>query len=86
MEFSYVNQSIANKIFKKFEMESCKEANTPMPSSCYMDADVAGKEVDQTKYRGLIGSLLYLTASRPDIMFAVCLCARFQANPKQSHL
>jgi len=45
-------------------MESCKEASTPMPSSCYMDADAAGKGVDQTKYRGLIDSLLYLTASR----------------------
>ena len=66
-------------------MESCKEASTPMSSSCYMDADAAGKGVDQTKYRGLIGSLLYLTASRPNIMFAVCLCARYQANPKESH-
>jgi len=44
------------------------------------------KGVDQTKYRGLIGSLLYLTTSRPDIMFVVCLCARYQANPKESHL
>ena len=51
------------EILKKFEMESCKEASTPMSLSCYMDADTAGKEVDQTKYRGLIGSLLYLTAS-----------------------
>jgi len=67
-------------------MESCKEASTLMPSSCYMDADVAGKGVDQTKYRGLIGSLLYLTASRPHIMFFVCPCAIFQANPKESHL
>jgi len=50
-----------------------------------MDVDVARKGVDQTKYRGLIGSLLYLTASRPDIMFVVCLCARYQANPKESH-
>jgi len=41
--------------------------------------------VDQTKYRGLIRSLLYLTASRPDIMFSVCLCAKFQVNPKESH-
>jgi len=73
------------EILKKFEMESCKETNTPMPLSCYMDADAAGKSVDQTKYRGLIGSLLYLTASRPDIMFAVCLCARYQTNPKESH-
>ena len=71
------------EILKKFEMESCKESNTP--SSCYMDADAAGKGVDQTKYRGLIGSLLYLTTSRPDIMFVVCLCARYQANPKESH-
>jgi len=66
-------------------MESCKEASTSMPSSCYMDADVVAKGVDQTKYRGLIGSLLYLTTSRPDIMFVVCLCARYQANPKESH-
>jgi len=74
------------EILKKFEMESCKEASTPMPSSCYMDADAVGKGLDQTKYRRLIGSLLYLTASRPDIMFAMCLCARYQANPKESHL
>jgi len=65
-------------------MESCKEASTPMPSSCYMDVDVAGKGVAQTKYR--VGSLLYLTTSRSDIMFVVCLCARYQANPKESHL
>jgi len=44
-----------------------------------------GANVDQTKYKGLIGSLLYLTAGRPDIMFSVCLCARFQAIPKESH-
>jgi len=73
------------EILKKFEMESCKEASTPMRYNCYMDADAAGKRVDQTKYRGLFGSLLYLIASRPDIMFAVCLCARYQANPKESH-
>ena len=45
-----------------------------------------GKSVDQKSYRGMIGSLLYLTASRPDIMFSVCICARFQSNPKDSHL
>ena len=56
-----------------------------MSTSCYMDVDLAGMTVDQTKFRGLIGSLLYLTASRPDIMFVVCLCARFQSNPKESH-
>ena len=67
-------------------MESYKGASTPMPSSCYMDGDVAGKEEDQTKYRTLIGSLLYLTTSRSDIMFVVCLCAIFQENPKKSLL
>ncbi|GJZ63557.1 retrovirus-related pol polyprotein from transposon TNT 1-94 [Tanacetum coccineum] len=48
--------------------------------------DEEGEFVDNTKYRGMIGSLLYLTASRPDIMFSVCLCARFQEDPKTSHL
>ncbi|WVZ97701.1 hypothetical protein U9M48_043215 [Paspalum notatum var. saurae] len=52
----------------------------------HLDADVDGKLVDQSTYRSMIGSLLYLTASRPDIMFSVCLCARFQATPKESHL
>ncbi|MGI4673366.1 hypothetical protein ACR2XN_28275, partial [Klebsiella pneumoniae] len=51
-----------------------------------IDQDKTGKKVDITSYRGMIGSLLYLTASRPDIMFATCLCARFQADPKESHL
>jgi len=83
----FLSQSkYCKEILKKFEMESCKEASTPMPSSCYMDVDVAGKKVDETKYKGLIGSLLYLITSRSDIMFVVCLCARFQANPKESHL
>jgi len=67
-------------------MENCKEASTPMPTNYYMDVDAAGVAVDKTKYRGLIGSLLYLTTSRPNIMFGVCLCARFQSNPKESHL
>jgi len=67
-------------------MEKCKEATTPISTSCYMDVDLAGTVVDQTKYKGLIGSLLYLTASRSDIMFVVCLCARFQSSPKESYL
>jgi len=57
-----------------------------MSTNCYLDGDEAGPEVDQTKYKGLIGSLLYLTTCRPNIMFAVCLCARFQSCPKESHL
>jgi len=50
-----------------------------------LDTDEKGTNFDQTKYRGLIGSLLYLTASRPDVIFSICLCARFQAKPKESH-
>jgi len=66
-------------------MEDWKEAATPIATNCLMDADEAGKQVDSTKYRGLIGSLLHITASRLDIQFGVCLCARFQSNPRESH-
>jgi len=66
-------------------MEDCKQVATPIATNCLMDADEAGQPVDSTKYIGLIGSLLYLTASRLDIQFGVCLCARFQANAKESH-
>ncbi|GKD83872.1 hypothetical protein Tco_1350711 [Tanacetum coccineum] len=48
--------------------------------------DLSGKAINETQYRGMIGSLMYLTASRPDIQFSTCLCARYQANPKESHL
>ena len=67
-------------------MQNCKEAATPMATSTYLDKDEIGKSIDESKYRGMIGSLLYLTASRPGIMFSVCMCARFQAQPKESHL
>ncbi|GJV55602.1 hypothetical protein Tco_1456607 [Tanacetum coccineum] len=59
---------------------------TPMSSDTKLTKDEEYESVDSTKYRGMIGSLLYLTASRPDIMFSVCLCARFQEAPKTSHL
>ncbi|GJS28000.1 hypothetical protein Tco_0488620 [Tanacetum coccineum] len=48
--------------------------------------DLDGKAVNETQYRGMIGSLMYLNASRPDIQFSTCLCARYHANPKESHL
>ncbi|XP_068504649.1 secreted RxLR effector protein 161-like [Phaseolus vulgaris] len=67
-------------------MEACKATTTPMSTNCYLGADEAGPEVNQTMYMGLICSLLYLTTSRPNIMFTVCLCARFQSCPKESHL
>ena len=50
-----------------------------------LDSDLEGKMMDQKTYRGMIGSLLYLTTTRPDIQFSVCLCARFQAYPKESY-
>jgi len=83
----FLNQSkYCKEILKRFEMENCKEASTPMLTNCYIDVDAVGVVVDQTKYRGLIGSLLYLTTSGPNIMFVVCLCTGFQSNPKESHL
>ncbi|KAI4310576.1 hypothetical protein MLD38_035545 [Melastoma candidum] len=57
-----------------------------MATSAKIDKDENGKEVDNKLYRSMIGSLLYLTASRPDILFSVCLCARYQSAPKESHL
>ncbi|XP_058748567.1 uncharacterized mitochondrial protein AtMg00810-like [Vicia villosa] len=59
---------------------------TPMHPSSNLDKDEQGLSVSENKYRGMIGSLLYLTASRPDIIFSVGLCARFQTDPKESHL
>ena len=66
-------------------MDKYKSINTPFSTTCHLDHDVAGNPIDETKYRGLTGSLLYLTASRPDIMFVVCMCTRFQSAPKESH-
>lgn len=83
----FFNQSkYIKEMLKKFGLEESKPIRTPMSSDTKLTKDEDGESVDNTKYRGMIGSLLYLTASRPDIMFSVCLCARFQENPKTSHL
>ena len=79
-------EKYARELVKKFGMEDSKEARTPMAHNVRMDMDDSGKKVDERIYRGMIGSLLYLTASRPDLMLSVCVCARFQSNPKESHL
>ncbi|GJS47211.1 retrovirus-related pol polyprotein from transposon TNT 1-94 [Tanacetum coccineum] len=71
---------------KQMEDEESKPMKTPMSFDTKLTKDEECESVDSTKYRGMIGSLLYLTASRPDIMFSVCLCARFQEAPKTSHL
>ncbi|XP_017428806.1 uncharacterized mitochondrial protein AtMg00810-like [Vigna angularis] len=84
---TFVSQTkYCRQVLNKFGMDNCKEAITPMATSCYLDKDEYGEEVNQTMFRGMIGSLLYLTDSRPDIMHNVCVCARYQANPKESHL
>jgi hypothetical protein len=71
-------------IVRKFKMEDSKAMATPMSTTISLDADEEGEDVDQKEYRSMIGSLLYLTATRPDIQFSVCLYARFQASPKTS--
>ena len=73
-------------MLKKYQMENLKPINAPMSTSTNLNADLEGKIVDVKQFRGMIGSLLYLTSSRPDIQFFVCLCAKFQASPKESHL
>ena len=83
----FINQAKYTKeLIKRFGMDGCKTSKTPMSTTTKLDKDENGKSVDEKKYRGMIGSLLYLTSSRPDIMYATCLCARFQACPKESHL
>ncbi|GJY57863.1 retrovirus-related pol polyprotein from transposon TNT 1-94 [Tanacetum coccineum] len=73
-------------ILKKFRFTKVKTASTPMETQKPFLKDEDGEEVDVHMYRSMIGSLMYLTSSRPDIMFAVCACARYQVNPKVSHL
>ncbi|GJW21767.1 putative ribonuclease H-like domain-containing protein [Tanacetum coccineum] len=74
------------EILKKFGFTNVKIASTPMETQKALLKDENGEEVDVHLYRSMIGSLMYLTSSRPDIMFAVCACARYQVNPKVSHL
>ncbi|GJV08113.1 putative ribonuclease H-like domain-containing protein [Tanacetum coccineum] len=74
------------KILKKFSFTDVKTASTPIETQKLLLKDEDGEEVDVHMYRSMIGSLMYLTSSRPDIMFVVCACARYQVNPKVSHL
>ncbi|GKB15038.1 retrovirus-related pol polyprotein from transposon TNT 1-94 [Tanacetum coccineum] len=74
------------EMLKKFGLEDSKPTKTPMSTEIKLTKDDEANSVDSSKYRGMIGTLLYLTASRPDIMFSVFLCAHFQENPKTTHL
>ncbi|GJT22067.1 retrovirus-related pol polyprotein from transposon TNT 1-94 [Tanacetum coccineum] len=83
----FLNQSkYALKIIKKYGMETNDPVDTPMVEKSKLDEDPQGKAVDLTCYRGMIGSLMYLTSSRPDLVFVVCMCARYQAKPTKKHL
>ncbi|GJZ84602.1 hypothetical protein Tco_0649941, partial [Tanacetum coccineum] len=73
-------------ILKKYDFCSIKTATTPIASNKPLVKDKDGVDIDVHVYRSMIGSLMYLTASRPDIMFAICACARFQVTLKASHL
>ncbi|WVZ52001.1 hypothetical protein U9M48_003097 [Paspalum notatum var. saurae] len=86
LEGTFVHQAkYTRDILKKFNMGDSKPMTTPMSTNTMLDADEDGEAVDQKEFREMIGSLLYLTATRPDIQFAVCLCARYQASPRTSH-
>nr|GEZ50545.1 copia protein [Tanacetum cinerariifolium] len=67
-------------------MDSCDLVDTPMVDRLKLDEDPLGIPVDQTQFRSMVGSLMYLTASRPDLVFVVCMCARYQASPTKKHL
>ncbi|GJS99806.1 retrovirus-related pol polyprotein from transposon TNT 1-94 [Tanacetum coccineum] len=83
----FINQSkFALEILKKFGMDSCDPVDTPMVDQLKLDEDPLGIPVDQTRFHSMVGSLMYLTASRPDLVFAVCMCARYQASPTKKHL
>nr|GEY98946.1 hypothetical protein [Tanacetum cinerariifolium] len=82
----FINQSkYALEALKKYGFESCDPMDTPMVEKSKLDEDREGKDVDPLQYRGMIGTLLYLTASRPDLQFAICMCARYQARPTKKH-
>nr|GEW08131.1 hypothetical protein [Tanacetum cinerariifolium] len=83
----FINQSkYALESLKKYGFESCDPVDTLMMEKFKLDEDKEGKAIDLSHYRGMIGTLLYLTASRPDLQFAICMCARYQARPTKKHL
>nr|GEW45888.1 putative zinc finger, CCHC-type [Tanacetum cinerariifolium] len=84
----FVDQDNPSHVYKlKKALYGLKQApHTPMVEKSKLDEDLQGKPVDATLYRGMIGSLIYLTSSRPDLIYVVCLCARYQAKPTEKHL
>ncbi|GJT03720.1 hypothetical protein Tco_0838182, partial [Tanacetum coccineum] len=83
----FINQSkYVLEILKKYGMDMSDPVGTPMEIKDKLDLDQNGTLVDATKYRSMIGALMYLTSSRPDIVYATCLCARYEAKPTEKHL
>ncbi|GKA82040.1 retrovirus-related pol polyprotein from transposon TNT 1-94 [Tanacetum coccineum] len=83
----FINQSkYASEIVKKYGLQSTDSVDTPMIENKKLNEDLQGKPVDATLYHGMIESLMYLTASRPDLNYVVCLCAWYQAKPTKKHL
>jgi hypothetical protein len=86
-EGTFISQTkYTQDLLKRFRMKDAKLVKTPMGTDGHLDLNKGGKSVDQKAYRSMIGSLCYLCASRTDIMLSVCMCARFQSNPKECHL
>nr|GEZ37219.1 hypothetical protein [Tanacetum cinerariifolium] len=82
----FINQAkYAQEILIKHGMTSCDSVGTPMATK-HLDADLSGTLIDQTKYHSMVGALMYLTPSRPDIMHATCYCSRYQAKSTEKHL
>ncbi|GKB83501.1 retrovirus-related pol polyprotein from transposon TNT 1-94 [Tanacetum coccineum] len=83
----FINQAkYALEILKKHNIDNCHSIGTPLATKPKLDIDLSGEPVDQSDYHSKIGSLVYLTSSRPDLVQAVCYCARYQARPTQKHL
>ena len=83
----FLSQSkYARNLAKKFGLESANSVRAPMIPNVKLTVDLLGKSVDSSLYRSMIGGILYLTTNRPDISYSVEVCARYQANPKVSHM
>ncbi|GKC24324.1 retrovirus-related pol polyprotein from transposon TNT 1-94 [Tanacetum coccineum] len=83
----FINQlKYALEMLKKYGLESCETVDTPMVERLKIDEDPQGTQVDPTCYRSMVGSLMYLTASHPNLVFVVCMCAVYQANPTEKYL
>nr|GEW96343.1 putative ribonuclease H-like domain-containing protein [Tanacetum cinerariifolium] len=83
----FMNQSKYDlESLKKYDFEACDPVDSPMVEKSKLDEDKKGKTIDPSHYRGMIGTLLYLTANRPNLQFAICMCARYQARPTKKHV